>query len=105
MSSALYFYLLVGKGVYSASEGFARFSKETEFAKLVGSDTGGDGGGLAIHDFSLTNTGLLVRFSTLYPLNLDGSCNTEFGTKPDFYADDYQSALEACLLIINSKQH
>lgn len=97
-------YLLVGAKVYSASEDFAMFCKNTKFATLVGSNTGGDGGGLTIQDFALTNTGLLVRFATKYPLNSDGTSNTEYGTIPDFYTDDNQSALEACFLIINSSE-
>ena len=96
-------YILVGSNVYSASEGFAKISKDSGFATLVGSNTGGDGGSfLNIQFFLLPNTGLLFRFSTLFPLNSDDSSNTEFGTKPDFYARENQSALDRCLEIIGN---
>lgn len=89
-------YVLVGEQVYSASEGFAKFCKETGFATLVGSETGGEGGDLGLGEFLLPNTGLVVRFSTRYALNADGSSNTEFGTTPHIVAEG-QSAFEACM--------
>lgn len=95
-------YVLVGEQVYSASEGFAKFCKDTGFATLVGSATGGDGGDLGLREFLLPNTGLVVRFSTRYALNADGSSNTEFGTTPHIEAGE-QSALEACMNYIQTQ--
>jgi len=95
-------YVLIGNETYSASEGFAMFCKETGFATLVGSNSGGDGGVLLITEFNLTNTGLSFLFSTAYSLNPDGTSNTEFGTTPDIFAAPGQCALEACLEYIKS---
>lgn len=105
-SSKLYngkIYVLIGSKVFSASEGLASFCKDTGFATLVGSNTGGEGGGyLAIKEFALPHTGLVYRFSTYYLLNSDGSSNTEYGTKPDIFSTDQKSALETCLDIIQA---
>ena len=57
-------WLLVGPQVYSASESFAVFCKETDFAKLVGEQTGGDGiGSLDPVFLQLPNSGILVQYT------------------------------------------
>jgi len=38
----------------------------------------------------------------MFSLNDDGSSSAEFGTKPDFYASENQSALDKCLEIIGN---
>lgn len=76
-------YLLVDKGVYSSSESFSVFCKDSGFATLVGEATGGDGIGIDPLLFSLPNSGIVVRFSSLLALNGDGSINEEVQTRPD----------------------
>ena len=94
-------YLLVDQSVYSAADGFASYAKSTGFATLVGENTGGDGAGTLMNmPISLPNTGLIFWFSTMYPLNGDGSSNTPYGTPPDYYMNEGETALEACLRII-----
>lgn len=93
-------WLLVDEGVYSSSESFAMFCKDSGFASLVGQQTGGDGGGVDPLLFTLPHSGLAFRFSVLYTLNGDGSNNEETGSTPDYFAQSGESPLEACLRVI-----
>ena len=95
-------YVLIDEPVYSSAESFTMFCKKTGFATLVGRNSGGDGGGADPLVIPLPESGLLFRYSTLYSLNDDGSCNEEFGTTPDYMAESYETPLEACLRIINN---
>lgn len=81
-------YLLVDKKIYSSSESFSMFCKETKFATLIGQTTGGDGGGLDPVLFKLKNSGLIVRMASGMYLNKDGICDEEFKTTPDFEIKD-----------------
>jgi len=96
-------WLLVSETSYSSSESFAMFCKQTGFATLVGTNTGGDGGGMDPIIFALPNTGILIRLSAEMSLNLDGSCNEEFGTTPDYPISENEDALGKCLEIIAQK--
>lgn len=75
-------YLLVDKVVYSSSESFAAFCKDSGFATLVGETTGGDGIGIDPLFFYLPNSGLVIRFSSLLALNGDFTINEEVKTIP-----------------------
>ncbi|MBO3443038.1 S41 family peptidase [Clostridium sp. CCUG 7971] len=77
-------YLLIDDKVYSSSESFSMFCKETNFATLIGKTTGGDGRGLDPILFKLKNSGLIVRMASGMYLNKDGICDEEFKTTPDF---------------------
>ncbi|MGX4600194.1 S41 family peptidase [Faecalimicrobium sp. JNUCC 81] len=77
-------YLLVDKSVYSSSESFSIFCKDTGFATLIGEITGGDGGGVDPVLFNLKNSGLIVRMSSDMYLTGKGICNEEFKTTPDY---------------------
>lgn len=92
-------WLLVDGDVYSASEKFAYFCKETGFATLVGASTGGDGLGCDPVFCALPNSGLIFRYSMMYGLNPDGSSNEEFGTQPD-YPSNGESPLVTVLRIL-----
>ena len=103
-------YLLVDKGVYSSSEMFAVFSKNTGFATLIGETTGGDG--IATNPLLcvLPNSGYIFRFSVVMGLNHDGTCNEEFKTRPDIEVDakkriplSYDSAIQKVIEIENTK--
>jgi len=74
--------------VCSSSEAFAVFCKQTGFAKLYGTNTGGDGIGHQIY-FALPNSKLVIEMSAAIGLNKDGFANEEFHTIPDIY---YESA-------------
>lgn len=91
------FWLLTSPRVYSASEYFAVFCKDTGFATLVGETTGGDGIGLNPLICVLPNSGIVYQFSPENGLNLDGSCNEEVGTVPDIPMETGEDALAVCL--------
>lgn len=95
-------WLLVDDSVYSAAENFAFFCKNSGFATLVGTPTGGDGGIADPLLFSLPESGLIVRFSVFYGLNPDGSGNEACGTRPDYTVPQDMDALDFCLELIGS---
>ncbi|HHQ4155360.1 S41 family peptidase [Clostridium perfringens] len=77
-------YMLVDKGVYSSSEAFASFAKQTGFATLIGERTGGDGIGSDPLLHMLPNSGYIFRFSKDMGTTADGTSNEEFKTEPDY---------------------
>ncbi len=81
-------YLLVDKYVFSSSEKFASFAKDTDFATLVGETTGGDRVFPEIPFAYLPNSGLVIRFSSELGINADGTINMEAKTIPDIIVDD-----------------
>lgn len=90
-------FVLVDEKVYSASENFVMFCKNSGYATLVGTATNGDGGVADPFLLALPNSGLLVRFSIFYGLNADGTGNEATGTTPDILLDSGEDALEKCL--------
>ena len=94
-------WILVDDTVYSASENFVMFCKNTGFATLVGTSTNGDGGMADPLLVSLPNSGLIIRFSIFYGLKRDGSGNEANGTKPDIIISENEDALTKCLERIN----
>lgn len=76
-------YLLVDHSVFSSSETFAAFCKESGFATLVGERTGGDGIGFDPAFCTLPNSGYVFSFPQMMGLSADGTCDFEYGTKPD----------------------
>lgn len=95
-------WVLTSDKVYSSSENFVMFSKNTDFATLVGTSTGGDGGIVDPVYMVLPNSGMIVRYSMLLGLNSDGPSNEEFGTKPEIKVNTNESALEMCLNTIKT---
>lgn len=93
-------WVLTGKRIFSACETGTRFFKETGIATLVGSRTGGDGGGFYPIFVCLPNSGFAYRFRTHYPLNPDGGCNTEHHTMPHILCEE-SLALDRCLAEIH----
>ena len=76
--------LLTDWYVCSSSESFAVFSKQTGFATLYGTNTGGDGIGHQIY-FALPNSKLVIEMSAALGLNDQGLANAEYHTIPDVY--------------------
>lgn len=93
-------WVLIDGQVFSAADRFAGFCKKTGWATLVGQTTLGDGDGFAPVLVTLSNTGLLVRFSSCSAVNADGSMNAETGTSPDVACGRQETPLEACLQAI-----
>ncbi|MGL6107049.1 S41 family peptidase [Romboutsia sp.] len=81
-------YLFVDKGVFSSAESLTLFAKNSGWATVAGSNTGGDGIGIDPVLLKLPNSKLLVRFTTQKGLNKDGSNNSETGTTPDVKIDE-----------------
>lgn len=94
------FWVLTDPYVYSASEQFAVFCKDSGFATLVGQRTGGDGVGTSPMICVLPNSGVVYQFSIMNGVNLDGGSNEELGTAPDIEVPEGEDALEACLRAI-----
>jgi hypothetical protein len=95
-------FLLVDKGVYSSSESFAAFCKDTGFAQIVGTNTGGDGIGIDPCVMALPNSGLVVRFSLDMGINGDGTVNEKAHTKPDVFVETtYNDFLEGKDTMLN----
>ncbi|WP_454193855.1 S41 family peptidase [Paenibacillus sp. Marseille-Q7038] len=80
-------YVLVNDAVYSSTEKFSVFAKETKWATLVGERTGGDGIGADPVVLKLPNSGFLVSFSLVMGLTSDGSINEEDKTTPHILVD------------------
>ncbi|MDR7855326.1 S41 family peptidase [Tissierella sp.] len=80
-------YLLVDKGVFSASEKFASFAKDSGFATLVGETTGGDRVFEEIPLYFLYNSKFVIRYSRELGINADGTINMETKTTPHIYVD------------------
>ncbi|MCH4886726.1 hypothetical protein EZV73_04060 [Acidaminobacter sp. JC074] len=87
-------YVLVGPNNYSASEEFIDFCKVTDFATLIGHNTGGDGIGFDPILVPLPHTGILVKYSTHYGISSNGRNSEEFGTTPDVLLDQSENAYE-----------
>lgn len=98
-------FLLVDDKVYSSSESFSIFSKSTGFATIVGTRTGGDGGGMTPILFSLPNSGLIVRFTILEFINPDGTNSEEYGTTPDIISKNEEDPLKTCINYINAEKN
>jgi C-terminal processing protease CtpA/Prc len=94
-------WVLTSPKVYSSSENFVMFCKNTGFATLVGTQTGGDGGVADPILLSLPNSGLIIRFSMFYGLNEDGSGNEATGTLPNIMVKENENALDICISQLN----
>ncbi|UCE10988.1 MAG: hypothetical protein JSW61_03395 [Candidatus Thorarchaeota archaeon] len=76
--------------VYSACEAFALFCKQTGFAALHGTTTGGDGLMAFPTLFKLPNSKLILNMVSALGLDITGHANEELRTRPDVL---YESSL------------
>lgn len=97
-------WVLIDKYCYSATDAFVCFCKETGFATLVGTTTGGNGKGASPLIMVLPYSGLIVEYEPYLTFNLDGTCNGIKGTEPDIVPEEGRFALETCLQIIWTEQ-
>lgn len=95
-------WLLVSGNCYSSSDQFAFFCKDTGFATLVGTPTGGNGMGAQPYVMALPYSGLVIEYEPYLSFNPDGTCNGISGTQPDIFSGNGQSALDACLAAIRA---
>ena len=87
-------FLLVDENVFSAAEGFASFVKNTEFATIVGTQTGGDGITLGVINSVLPNSGLVFTYTNTLGYDPSGEINEEDPTKPDIESASYRQSIE-----------
>ncbi|OLS29303.1 MAG: hypothetical protein ThorAB25_16840 [Candidatus Thorarchaeota archaeon AB_25] len=77
--------LLIDNVVYSASEGFTCFCKQTGFATIYGTTSGGDGIMEFPTYFCLPNSKMVITLSSALGLDQTGHSSEEFRTQPDVY--------------------
>ena len=97
-------WVLIDKYCYSATDAFVCFCKETGFATLVGSPTGGNGKGAQPYFMTLPYSGLIVEYEPYLTFNSDGTCNGIRGTLPDIVPEEGKFALETCLQVIQDEK-
>lgn len=97
-------WVLTSPNVYSSSESFAAYCKDTGFATLVGNQTGGDGIGMDPIYIVLPNSGIICQHSMIYGVTADGANSEEFGTTPDYVSPENETALQTCLKVIQEKK-
>ena len=93
-------WLLASGANFSASEYVAALVKQTGFATLVGETTGGNGIGVQPAFFVLPNTGIIVRYASIYGIDLYGRNNQEFGTDPHVFNHPAKDAVQTVLALI-----
>lgn len=97
-------WVLIDQNGYSATECFAYFCKEAQWATLVGRATRGDGIGGNPVFLELKNTGVLIYFSSLAGAGSDGTLNTQRGTAPDIYCKQGESPYHTCIRMIEAEK-
>lgn len=98
------FWLLSGPRSYSASEYFLSFAKRTGFATIVGEESSGDGSCVITVYNALPESGLIIRYNTLYGLSPEGEPSEEVATKPDYPLAPGEDALYKALDLIAEAQ-
>lgn len=96
-------WVLVDEYCYSATDTFACFCKETGFATLVGTKTGGNGKGAQPYFMALPYSGLIIEYEAYLSFNSNGTCNGISGTGPDIVSEAGLGALETCLMVISGR--
>ncbi|MDR2166564.1 MAG: hypothetical protein LBE35_01780 [Clostridiales bacterium] len=94
-------WMLVDRHNFSAAENAADITKQTGFATLVGTTTGGDGIGTDPALVALPNSGIVFRYSAWYGTDIYGRNNQEFPTEPDIPNMPGKDALRTVLYLIN----
>ena len=77
--------LLTDFMVYSAAEGFTNFCKQTGFATIYGTPSGGDGFFIWPLYCVLPNSKIAITMSSAMSLDSTGHANEEVRTQPDVY--------------------
>ncbi|MFX1329358.1 MAG: S41 family peptidase [Promethearchaeota archaeon] len=90
--------LLIDNVVYSAAEAFTLFCKQTGFATIYGTTSGGDGIMELPTYYTLPNSKLVLCISSALGLDHTGHANEEVRTQPDFY---YESSFDNHTELIN----
>lgn len=97
-------WVIISGKTYSSADSFAQFCKDTGWAILVGTNTGGAGGGMTPIVEILPNTGILIRFSIDVVVNDNGELNVIEGTQPNIRCIKNETALDKCIEQIENKE-
>lgn len=97
-------WMLVGSNNYSSAEYAAMMAKESNFATLVGENTGGDGIGIDPTFIVMPKSGFVVQYSPIYGTDANGVNSEEAGTSPHIYSTDELDAFEACMNSIHDME-
>lgn len=96
-------YVLADEHTYSAAAQFARFSKESGWATLVGTRPRG-GWIFQCVPLILPNSRMAITFPIGVELNADLTVREEFPVLPDVPVDDYDSFLRSSAALIHSPE-
>ncbi|MHA1953652.1 MAG: S41 family peptidase [Candidatus Heimdallarchaeaceae archaeon] len=96
--------LLIDNVVYSAAEAFTSFCKQTGFATIYGTTSGGDGITPWPLYYVLPNSKIVIQLPSAMGLDYLGNSNEEVRTQPDVIYEsafgDYNELIEYVLSII-----
>jgi hypothetical protein len=96
--------LLTDRTIYSAAEGFTNYCKQTGFATIIGTTTGGDGFFVWPMYIVLPNSKLVITATSSMSLDQDGYANEEKRTTPDIIHEtnitDHHELIEYTLNLI-----
>jgi hypothetical protein len=100
--------LLTDRTVYSAAEGFTNFCKQTGFATIIGTYSGGDGFFIWPNFLVLPNSKLVIVMTSSISLDNKGRANEEVRTTPEIIIEtsitDHEALIEHVLeLIVQGK--
>ena len=93
-------WILVGNLTGFGADYLASFSKETGWARVVGTRSPGNGTGLPFCSFTLPNTNIVVSFNPIVLDDGKGDLKTKTGNMPDVLAKGGKSALSVCIEMI-----
>lgn len=77
--------ILTDEVTYSAADAFVLFCKETNFGKIFGTPTGGDGIAPSSISYVFPNSKLVLRFQQTLGIDYNGNAIEEVKTQPDIY--------------------
>jgi len=99
--------LLTDRTVYSAAEGFTNFCKQTGFATIIGTHSGGDGFFIWPNYVVLPHSKLVVTMTSSMSLDRQGRANEEARTTPDIVHEtsitDHELLIEYTLKLIEQE--
>ena len=84
-------YILCGRSTASATDGFVSFLKDKTDTVIIGNETKGEGRGSSYVMCGLPKSKLVFSYYPSLSYNSDGSCNSVYGTLPDYDIPEYSS--------------
>ncbi len=84
-------YILCGSSTASATDGFVSFLKDKTDTVIIGNETKGEGRGSSYVMCGLPKSKLVFSYYPSLSYNSDGSCNSVYGTLPNYDIPEYSS--------------